>query len=256
MVKFTKIIATLAIFITSFFNVPAAFAQESEITEPVENEFQVVEEESETDWDTFLFTSNAFPDEMFGGIEMFSTLSKSHRVAKFYCDNEYGYGYVTFLLLDGEPVFCLEPTVTIDFSSDYYETTAWWDLSWEQQQKIWQYAYYGYAYPGHQNDRYYLASQLMIWTVVDRWYDPYTTDGSSYYDVSAEIDEINRLISTAGSTPSFNGQTVDLALGLPVSITDSNNSIGNYSISNPSGITVSQSGNKLTFTLNSDCYAK
>ena len=256
MVKFTKIIATIAIFISSFFNVPAAFAQESEITEPVENEFQVVEEESETDWDTFLFTSNAFPDEMFGGIEMFSTLSKSHRVAKFYCDNEYGYGYVTFLLLDGEPVFCLEPTVTIDFSSDYYETTAWWDLSWEQQQKIWQYAYYGYAYPGHQNDRYYLASQLMIWTVVDRWYDPYTTDGGSYYDVSAEIDEINRLISTAGSTPSFNGQTVDLALGLPVSITDSNNSIGNYSISNPSGISVSQSGNKLTFTLNSEDFAK
>ena len=254
--KFTKIIATLAIFITSFFNFPSAFAQESEDAEPVENEFQVVEEESETDWDTFLFTSNAFPDEMFGGIEMFSTLSKSHRVAKFYCDNEYGYGYVTFLILDGEPVFCLEPTVTINFSSDYYETTAWWDLSWDQQQKIWQYAYYGYAYPGHQNDRYYLASQLMIWTVVDRWYDPYTTDGGSYYDVSAEMDEINRLISTAGSTPSFNGQTVDLALGLPVSITDSNNSIGNYSISNPSGISVSQSSNKLTFTLNSENFAK
>ena len=256
MVKITKIIATLAIFITSFFNIPSTYAEETEASATESNQYEVIEEEAQTDWDTFLFTSNAFPDELFGGIEMFSTLSKSHRVAKFYCDNEYGYGYVTFLILDGEPVFCLEPTVTINFSSDYYETTAWWDLSWDQQQAIWKYAYYGYAYPGHQNDRYYLASQLLIWTVVDRWYDPYTTDGGSYYDVGPEIDEINRLIATAGSTPSFNGQTVELGLGLPVSITDNNNSLNNYSISNPQGITASQSGNKLTFTLNSEDFAK
>ncbi|MBE6107363.1 MAG: hypothetical protein E7192_01825 [Erysipelotrichaceae bacterium] len=253
--KLMKLIATFAIFITSIFNVPTALAEEPEEINPEENVVHVTEEESDTDWDTFLFTSNAFPDEMFGGIEMFSTLTKSHRVAKFYCNNAYGYGYVTFLILDGEPVFCLEPTAIINWDSDYYETTAWWDLSWEQQQKIWQYAYYGYAYPGHQNDRYYLASQLMIWTVVDKWYDPYTPDGGNYYDVSAEIDEINRLISTAGSTPSFNGQTVDLAYGLPVTITDNNNSLNNYSISSTAGITASKNGNKLTFTLNSEEYA-
>lgn len=255
MTKFMKLIATFAIFITSFFHVPAVSAEETETLNQATEQFQVIEEESETDWDTFLLSSNAFPDEMFEGISMFSTLSKSHRIAKFYCNNAYGYGFVTFLILDGEPVFCLEPTVTVDFSSDYYESTGWWDLSWDQQQAIWKYAYYGYAYPGHQNDRYYLASQILIWSVVDRWYDPYTPDGGSYYDVGPEIDEINRLIATAGTTPSFNGHTVDLAYKLPVTITDNNNSLNNYSISNPQGITASKSGNKLTFTLNSEEYA-
>ncbi len=253
--RLIKIISILSIFITSFFTIPVTNAEENITTESHEQEYQFIEEESETDWDSFLLSSNAFPDEMFEGISTFSTLSKSHRIAKFYCNNAYGYGFVTFLILDGEPVFCLEPTVPVDFSSDYYESTGWWDLSWDQQQAIWKYAYYGYAYPGHQNDRYYLASQILIWSVVDRWYDPYTPDGGSYYDVGPEINEINRLIATAGTTPSFNGQTVDLAYNLPVTITDNNNSLNNYSISNPQGITASKSGNKLTFTLNSEVYA-
>ncbi|MBP3399863.1 MAG: Cys-Gln thioester bond-forming surface protein [Erysipelotrichaceae bacterium] len=254
--RLIKIISILAFFITSFFTLPETNAEEVSSTDTNIQDFQIIEEESVTDWDTFLAISNAFPDEMFEGIELFSLLEKSHRVAKFYCDNEYGYGFITFLILDGEPVFCLEPTAVIHWDKDYYETTAWWDLSWDQQQKIWQYAYYGYAYPGHQNDRYYLASQLMIWSVVDRWYDPYTTDGGSYYDVGPEIDEIHRLISSAGSTPSFHNQTIDLAMDLPVSITDSRNSLHNYGISSLKGIDVSTSGNQMTFTLTSEEYAK
>ena len=85
-----KLIATFAIFITSFFHVPAVSAEETETLNQATEQFQVIEEESETDWDTFLLSSNAFPDEMFEGISMFSTLSKSHRIAKFYCNNAYG----------------------------------------------------------------------------------------------------------------------------------------------------------------------
>ena len=104
--RLIKIITILAFFITSFFTLPETNAEEVSSTDTNEQDFQIIEEESVTDWDTFLTTSNAFPDEMFEGIELFSLLEKSHRVAKFYCDNEYGYGFITFLILDGEPIFC------------------------------------------------------------------------------------------------------------------------------------------------------
>ncbi len=40
--------------------------------------------------------------------------------------------------------------------------------------------YYGYSYPGHETDNYYVATQLLIWQIVDKWYDPYLPDGVTH----------------------------------------------------------------------------
>jgi hypothetical protein len=48
----------------------------------------------------------------------------------------------------------------------------------------------------------------MIWEVVDQWYDPYYPDGTTYYDVSAEINEINSLRSNPQGRPSFNNTRI------------------------------------------------
>lgn len=245
-----KLVAIIAIFFSSINQISVIRAEEEEL------KYQFIEETEEETWDNLLVQSNAFPDEMLSDIELYATLTKDYRIARITCNNEYGYAYISFLRLDGEPVFCLEPLATIHWDADYYETTAWWDLATWQQDLIWKYAYYGYAYPGHQNDRYYLASQLLIWEVVDRWYDPFTADNSSYYDVTNEINEIKWLAENASRTPSFNGQTIDLALGLPVTLTDTNNALSGYNISGVEGIQISAAGNKMTLTLNSENYAK
>ena len=80
-------------------------------------------------------------------------------------------------------------------------TTKWNDLSEYQRQAIWELNYYGYSYPGHQTERYYAATQLLIWEVVDRWYDPYYPDGVTPIDLSPEINEINHLRSQPQGRP-------------------------------------------------------
>ncbi len=238
-----KILGLAAILIALIYGIPSVKAEKETET------FPVLEDSGKEDWSNFLEHSNVFPDEQSQGMMPLSVLTKDYRVARITCENEYGYAYVTFLRLDGEPVFCLDPLATIRWDADYVQTTAWNDLAVWQQEAIWKYAYYGYAYPGHQNDRYYLASQLLIWEVVDRWYDPYTTDNSAFYDVSAELNEIKWLAEHAGQAPSFAGQTIDLALDLPIVLSDAHQVLSNYHVENVKGIELTASKNQLTLKL-------
>lgn len=51
--------------------------------------------------------------------------------------------------------------------NDYIPDSAKWDeLSESQRQAIWEINYYGYSYPGHESENYYVATQIMIWQVV------------------------------------------------------------------------------------------
>ena len=172
-------------------------------------------------------------------------------------DNGLGYSYVAHLYINGKTVFCIEPGVLFNESGDYpVNYTAWDDLSETQRQAIWEISYYGYNYPNHQNSRYYTATQLLIWQVVDKWYDPYTVDGSSYFDVSAEINEINRLRSQPQGRPSFHNQTIKMGLNTPVTITDSKGVLSNFAVNSTNGIKTFQSGNNLTIELTSEDYTK
>ena len=131
-------------------------------------------------------------DEVFGastnGISTFSinTPSIGERYAKIpVFENELGYSYVAHLRINGNTVFCIQPGLLFKEDGQYPENYVYWDsLSESQRQAIWEISYYGYDYPGHQTPNYYIATQLMIWEVVSKWYDPYTPDGSSMMDVS------------------------------------------------------------------------
>ena len=69
MIRWLKVLAVFVLMMTAFFNLPEAMAKEQE--ESADLELKVTEEESQTDWDLFLVSSNSFPDEMFNGIEMY-----------------------------------------------------------------------------------------------------------------------------------------------------------------------------------------
>lgn len=180
------------------------------------------------------------------------------RYAMIHINNQFGFDYISYLTVGDKTVFCIEPMQLFTEGLDYHEDTAKWDeLSEQTRQAIWEISYYGYSYPGHQTEKYYTATQCMIWqAVTGTWYQPYEMDGTTIYDISGEMAEINRLRSQPQGRPSFNNQTVKMGLNSPVTLTDTKGTLGNYSITNANGINASVNGNNLTVAITSENYDK
>lgn len=201
-------------------------------------------------------------DELFGSAENgINTLSINvPTLGEYYAkipvfDNDLGYSYITHLRINGNTVFCIQPGVLFTTTGEYPENYVYWDsLSEQQRQAIWEISYYGYDYPGHQTPNYYIATQLMIWEVVAKWYDAYTPDGSTPIDVSSEINEIKRLRSQPQGRPSFHNTTIKTGLNTPVTVTDTKGVLGNFNITSSNGVNASVSGNSVTYEITSENY--
>lgn len=203
-------------------------------------------------------------DEVFGSGEnematyAINTPTIGERYAKIpVFDNDAGYTYIVHLRINGNTVFCIQPGILFTTDGQYPQDYVYWDsLSEQQRQAIWEISYYGYDYPGHQTPNYYVATQLLIWQEVTRWYDPYTPDGSQYLDVSAELNEINYLRSQPKGRPSFHNQTIKMGLNTPVTVTDTKGVLGNFNVTSSDGVNANVNGNSVTYTITSENYAK
>ena len=203
---------------------------------------------------------DVFPDlvPQDNGVATLDMTDIGGRYAMIHINNQFGFDYISYLTVDDKTVFCIEPMQLFTEGLDYHEDTAKWDeLSEQTRQVIWEISYYGYSYPGHQTEKYYTATQCMIWqAVTGTWYQPYEMDGTTIYDISSEMAEINRLRSQPQGRPSFNNQTVKMGLNSPVTLTDTKGTLGNYSITNANGINASVDGNNLTVAITSENYDK
>ena len=203
---------------------------------------------------------DVFPDlvPQDNGVATLDMTDIGGRYAMIHINNQFGFDYISYLTVGDKTVFCIEPMQLFTEGLDYHEDTAKWDeLSEPTRQAIWEISYYGYSYPGHQTEKYYTATQCMIWQVVSgTWYQPYELDGTTIYDISGEMAEINRLRSQPQGRPSFNNQTVKMGLNSPVTLTDTKGTLGNYSITNANGINASVDGNNLTVAITSENYDK
>ena len=203
---------------------------------------------------------DVFPDlvPQDNGVATLDMTDIGGRYAMIHINNQFGFDYISYLTVGDKTVFCIEPMQLFTEGLDYHEDTAKWDeLSEQTRQAIWEISYYGYSYPGHQTEKYYTATQCMIWqAVTGTWYQPYEMDGTTIYDISGEMAEINRLRSQPQGRPSFNNQTVKMGLNSPVTLTDTKGTLGNYSITNANGINASVDGNNLTVAITSENYDK
>lgn len=218
---------------------------------------------TDNDLDSVVELGNAkdvFPDlvPQDNGVATQDMTGVGGRYAMIHIANQYGFDYISYLTVGGKTVFCIEPMQLFTEGLDYHEDTAKWDeLSENVRQTIWEISYYGYSYPGHQTDKYYTATQCMIWqAVTGTWYQPYEMDGTTIYDVSNEVATINSLRSQPQGRPSFNNQTIKMGLNSPVTLTDTKGTLGNYSITNANGINASVNGNNLTVAITSENYDK
>lgn len=217
----------------------------------------------ENDLDTIVELGNAedvFPDLMpqSDGISLTDTTGTGSIYAMIHIANQYGFDYVQQLYVGDKTVFCIEPMQLFTEGLDYHQDTAKWDeLSEQTRQNIWEINYYGYSYSGHQTEKYYVATQVMIWqAVTGTWYQPYYTDGTTVYDISNEVAVINNLRAQPQGRPSFNNQTIKMGLNTPVTLTDTKGTLANYSITSSNGIRTSVNGNNLTVAITSENYDK
>ena len=246
--KGSKFFLSALVILNSFMNIITVHAEET----TTENDLDTITELG--------YLEDVFPDQIINENDtmMTDTTSCGTRYAMIYIENQYGFDYISHLYVGDKTVFCIEPMQLFIAGNDYIPDSAKWDeLSESQRQAIWEINYYGYSYPGHESENYYVATQIMIWQVVTgNWYQPYYMDGTTTYDISNEMNEINNLRSTPQGRPSFNNQTIKMGLNTPVTLTDSKGTLSNYSITSGNGVNASVNGNDLTVSITSENYDK
>lgn len=112
-------------------------------------------------------------------------------------------------------------------------------------------AYYGYDYPGHHTDKYYLATQEMIWEKISgkeiSWVK--NLNPSDCVDVTNEKNEIEALMSTHYVKPSFSDTEIEVIKGKELIIEDTNGVLSRYTTSSPNATI---DGNKLIISKDFD----
>ncbi len=191
-------------------------------------------------------------------IMLTSVTNEGQWIAKIYIENERGFDYIAVNKVGDKTVFCIEPMALFIGGQEYVEDSAKWsDLSESQRQAIWEINFYGYSYPGHDSESYYVATQILIWEVVTgNFYTPYLMDGSTLYDISNEVNTIRSLRSNPSGQPSFNNKTIKMGINTPVTINDSKGTLSNYSINSVNGVSLNTNGNSLTSSIYSESYDK
>lgn len=159
---------------------------------------------------------------------------------------------------DNKFVYCLEPFVVVDSSKSYnFEKNDYLsvlsNLDNDKLQRAFLYAYYGYGYGNHTDDKWWAITQVLIWRTVDpasKFYFTKTLNGAKDDNkFASEIAELESLVNNHIIRPNLNIKN-EFTMGESVTFTDSNNVLNNYTISSTNNISVTKSDNKLTITAN------
>ena len=162
---------------------------------------------------------------------------------------------VTMFQMGDRIAYCVEPGVEI--TNNYYDIYTDWskvNFTDELKEYIEKVGYYGYEYPGHQTNYYYIAAQELIWKAVRPDIEVTWTTGENMtgniIDISKEKEEILNLVSKHDLKPSFSETLVKDEVGKTITLTDENNVLNDYDISESEFHKVVKDGNKLIITLN------
>lgn len=152
-------------------------------------------------------------------------------------------------LMNGDTAYCIEPAVAID--TDIYSSTEDWNvtnLSDEVKNYVRLVAYYGYDYPNHQTQNYYLAAQELIWEKITGRETYWVTEprvDAPVINIDNEKNEILSLVNRHYLTPSFNENVIEVNLGENMTLTDKNGVLNGFEIYSTNLENVSINGNTL-----------
>ena len=158
--------------------------------------------------------------------------------------------------LNGIPAFCIEPGVEINDWDYLVYGIEKSPFNAEKTHRMQLIGYYGYEYPGHQTDRYYIAAQELIWKAVRPDIEVSWTTGinksGDVIDISSEKNEIETLVRSHSLVPSFALNDVSGYLGEEIILNDENNVLDYYDISGSKYHEITKEGNSLKIKLNSE----
>lgn len=158
---------------------------------------------------------------------------------------------------DRQYVYCIQPgTPIVDgvvyngYDSDYAVISK---MSEEQWNRVSLLAYYGYGYKDenvdHTAKKWYVITQFMIWHSVPTDYEQiYFTDklnGKKIIKYTAEMAEMEELLSKHYKVPNFNNIQTEMTIGSQTTITDTNGVLGKFNIQSVDKLKVQKNGNNL-----------
>ena len=136
-------------------------------------------------------------------------------------------------VIDGKVVYCVEPGMNI-MTREYSS----FDLSYSNfsddiLNKISLIGYFGYDYPGHSSDRYFMAAQELIWEMIGNNEVHFTTginDSGNAIDIEYEKNEIMDLVNDYYLKPSFDLNSYDGRVGEKIVLSDQNHVLSDYDV--------------------------
>lgn len=162
---------------------------------------------------------------------------------------------------DNKFVYCVQPYVEIDNNLPYYNVersdfATVLNMTKDQWNRISLLAYYGYGYNDngydHSAQKWYAITQVLIWRIAEPTSNIYFTDtlnGNKLPDkFASEIAELNALVDSHYTKPSFNTNGITAVLGQTITLTDNNGVLSNYKIASTTNVNATISGNTLSIT--------
>ncbi len=137
----------------------------------------------------------------------------------------------TIFRLNDTYAYCIEPGKHIT-TTDYVEGDLDSGYNQEIKEKLELIGYYGREYPGHDNIRYSMAAQALVWELTGSTKVTFWTkknEEGEEIDVTNERNEIMKLVNNHKVLPNFKS-TYNASLKQEIVIEDSNNVLDNYEV--------------------------
>ena len=136
-------------------------------------------------------------------------------------------------VMDGRVVYCIEPGMNIMTREYGSLDLSFSNFSQDVLDRISLIGYYGYDYPGHSTDRYFMATQELIWETIGNNEVHFTTginNTGDYIDIDYEKNEIMNLVNSHYLKPSFDSGSFDVVVGDDLVLVDDNHVLLNYEV--------------------------
>ena len=148
--------------------------------------------------------------------------------------------------IDGIVAYCIEPGIEVT-TTEYKEMDK---LPYNEEiiEKIKLIGYYGYNYPGHEEEKYRMATQSLIWSLIGGQINEFYTKQygyGEYINIENEKNDILKLIESHKIKPNFKINYIEDYINEEIILEDLNNILNEYEIESDGKNKVEIKDNKL-----------
>ena len=162
---------------------------------------------------------------------VFSLTIEKENTNYFYSINN-NYVALSIYKDNDKQLYCLQPDLkvtTLDYDSFEYINNS--DLTIQEVIYIKEVIYFGYNYTGHEDIKYFLATQELIWEkITDYEIDWHIQNGKFFkkIDIETEKSEILKLVNESKKLPSFSNTKHKIPINEEYILVDENNIINKF----------------------------